>query len=229
MKISINQPAYLPWLGYYERIAASDLHVVLDHVQFEKNSFINRNRIKTKNGPIWLTIPVLTSGRFQSLPIDQVIVDNRSDWKRKHWESINQAYGKSPYFFMCEAFLKEFYAAEWDLLLEYCMHSNKYILNLLSIKTPLILSSELGITSKKTNLVLDICKKLGATTYYSGALGKNYLDKDAFQANGIEVVYQDYPHPVYKQMGVPFVSHLSTLDLMCNHGPESLGIINGAS
>jgi hypothetical protein len=109
------------------------------------------------------------------------------------------------------------------------MHSNKYILNLLSIKTPLILSSELGITSKKTDLVLDICKKLGATTYYSGALGKNYLDKDAFQANGIEVVYQDYPHPVYKQMGVPFVSHLSTLDLMCNHGPESLGIINGAS
>jgi len=229
MKISINQPAYLPWLGYYERIAVSDVHVVLDHVQFEKNSFINRNRITTKNGPAWLTIPVLTSGRFQALPINQVIIDNQPDWKRKHWESIRQAYRKSPHFSLHEAFLTEFYATEWNLLLKYCMHLNEYLLDVLSIKTPLILSSELGINSKKTDLVLDICKKLGATTYYSGALGKNYLDEEAFQAEGIEVVYQDYHHPVYRQMHIPFVSHLSTLDLICNHGPESLGIILGAS
>src|ERR1051326_8427944 len=98
MIVSINQPAYLPWLGYFDRIAASDIHVVLDHVQFEKNSFVNRNKVRTAQGATWLTVPVETSGKFGQLPIDQLQIASDQPWARKHWKTIEQCYAHAPYF-----------------------------------------------------------------------------------------------------------------------------------
>src|SRR5476651_588587 len=98
MRVSINQPAYLPWLGYFDRIAISDVHVVLDQVQFEKNSMTNRNKIRTSNGSSWLTVPIKTKGRFGDLSICDLEVDTSSNWRDKHWKAICQNYSRSPYF-----------------------------------------------------------------------------------------------------------------------------------
>src|SRR4051812_40502325 len=98
MLLSINQPAYLPWLGYFDRIARSDAHVVLDHVQFEKNSFTNRNKIAAANGPQWLTVPLLTKGKFGDLAINRIEIDNGQAWRKKHWASLSQVYCKAPHW-----------------------------------------------------------------------------------------------------------------------------------
>lgn len=225
MIVSIMQPAYLPWLGYFERIAASDVHVVLNHVQFEKNSFINRNRIKTRSGPVWLTIPVQTAGRFGNLPITDVRIDNAMKWSHKHWETLRQSYSGSAFFRDHSKFLKEFYSMEHELLNDVCNAVTAYLLEILSIKTRLISSSTMQLSSAKSDLVLEICRQLGATTYISGELGSNYLDEGAFAEAGITVKFQNYQHPEYRQLHGEFVSHLSVIDLLCNVGPESLEIL----
>ena len=98
MIVSINQPAYLPWLGYFHRIAISDVHVVLDHVQFEKNSYCNRNKIRVGNDACWLTVPVQTKGKFGELPISDLQIAENLSWQRKHWEGLRMNYASAPHF-----------------------------------------------------------------------------------------------------------------------------------
>ncbi|MFH0823907.1 MAG: WbqC family protein, partial [Pseudomonadota bacterium] len=109
MIVSINQPAYLPWLGYFHRIARSDLHIVLDHVQFEKHGFIHRNRVKSAMGWCWLTVPVRTGGRFGNISIKTAEIDNTRDWARKHRMTLEQSYGNAPYFNEHQAFFDEIF------------------------------------------------------------------------------------------------------------------------
>src|SRR4051812_8168590 len=113
MVVSINQPAYLPWLGYFDRIARSDLHVVLDDVQFEKNSFVNRNKVRIKDGWCWLTVPVLTKGRFRDLPINRLEISSDRNWCHKHLETIRMNYARTDYFPAHAPFLTECYARNW--------------------------------------------------------------------------------------------------------------------
>ena len=219
MIVSINQPAYLPWLGYFDRIAASDVHVVLDHVQFEKNSFVNRNRIRTAQGPAWLTVPVRTKGRFGELPIRELEVDTAQPWQRKHWATIRQAYARAPHFAEHEAFLAGVYERDWPLLAPLAAELTAWQLDAFGIRTPLRSSTKLGAEGAKDELVLDICRRLGASTYLSGALGRDYLREELFEAEGIRVVYQDYDHPAYRQLHEPFEPQLAALDLLLNEGP----------
>ena len=221
MRVSINQPAYLPWLGYFDRIAKSDLHIVLDHVQFEKNSFVNRNRIKTANGLVWLTVPVRTKGKFGELPISEVSIDNSASWRRKHWKSLQLNYARAPHFGDYRGFLEEAYSKLWVSLLELNMHFIRFLLEKLDIQTPLVFSSSLKPQETKSRLVLELCQKAGATQYLSGSLGRDYLDLPSFRDQGIEVEFQDYEHPEYPQLHGPFAGHLSTLDLLLNCGKES--------
>src|SRR5438477_413092 len=116
MVVTIMQPAYLPWLGYFDRIARSDLCIVLDHVQFEKNSFTNRNKLRIAKGWTWLTVPLRTSGRFGSLAINALETSPRPDWRRKHWDTIRFNYAKAPYFKAHAAYLEGAYAQEWPYL-----------------------------------------------------------------------------------------------------------------
>lgn len=223
--ISINQPAYLPWLGYFDRIARADCHVVLDHVQFEKNSFTNRNKILTSNGPCWLTMPVMTNGKFKNNPINEIEINNQQSWKKKHWETIKHSYGKTPYFKDYRSFFEEFYQLEHTKLYPYLESSNNFLLKSLDITTPTVLSSELNLTETKSDLVLEICKKMNATVYLSGPLGRDYLEENKFIQNGIQIVYHDYEHPIYTQHQEPFQYYLSILDLMFRHGKNSLNIL----
>jgi len=229
MIVSIHQPAYLPWLGYCDRVARSDVHVVLDHVQFEKNSFVNRNRVRAAVGACWLTVPVRTAGRFGALAIRDVEIDNTSDWRRRHWHTLVQNYGKAPHFGDHAEFLESTYAQAWTQLAPLCAALAEHILAALDIRTPRVNSSELGVGGRKDELILNICRRLGATTYLSGALGRNYLNPARFAEHGIEIVYQDYAHPTYPQGYEPFLPNLSVVDLLCHCGPASRDVLLGAA
>ncbi|PAJ72192.1 hypothetical protein CJF42_22490 [Pseudoalteromonas sp. NBT06-2] len=225
MIISINQPAYLPWLGYFERIAKSDLHVVLDHVQFEKNSMVNRNKINSPNGPSLLTVPVKTAKKFGDLAINNIQINNQNKWQKKHWQSIFFNYKKSDYFHLYQASLEAQYQQDWTNLNSLLKVQLKFFLSTLKITTPIIYSSELNLTKTKSELVLEICKNQNATTYLSGPFGRDYLELEAFKKNDIKVTYQDYLHPIYSQFNDTFESHLSTLDLLMHHGNEAINIL----
>ncbi|HZT87592.1 MAG TPA: WbqC family protein [Stellaceae bacterium] len=226
MIVSINQPAYLPWLGYFHRIAVSDLHIVLDHVQFEKNSFTNRNRLRAAGGPVWLSVPVRTSGRFGALPIaDLEIAD--AGWRRKHWDTMRFAYAKAPFFAAHERFFRELYAREWPRLAPLNEAITGELCAAFDIATPRVRSSDLGVGGSKGELVLNLCRAVGATTYLSGPLGRDYLDPEAFAAAGIVLAFHNYEHPEYRQVLPGFEPFMAAPDLLFNHGPDSPRILRG--
>ena len=227
MIVSINQPAYLPWLGYFERIASSDLHIVLDHVQFEKNSMTNRNKLRTSQGWSWLTVPVSSSGKFGNMAISDVNIPLNTRWQKKHWNSIRSSYSKSEYFALHERFFESIYSREWEKLDLLIGEITNYLLQSIGIATPLMLSSEMAPLQSKSELVLELCLKAGADCYLSGAMGRDYLDLDAFRLNGIEVQFQEYRHPQYRQLHGEFLPYMSVIDLLFNEGPNSLKILTG--
>lgn len=225
MIVSINQPAYLPWLGYFHRIAVSDLHIVLDHVQFEKNSFTNRNKARTKEGWCWLTVPVKTRGKFGDLEISKIAIAREHHWAQKHWATIQSCYSKAPYFSRYEPELSDLYNKDWSHLIDLLTATAGFLLKSLDINTPLVHSSKMQVEGRKDELVLNLCKAVEADLYLSGPLGRNYLDEGLFEKNNIKVVYHDYGHPVYRQVYPGFEPFMSALDLLLNHGPDSLAKI----
>lgn len=225
MIVSINQPAYLPWLGYYDRIAKSDLHIVLDHVQFEKNSVTNRNKVRTATGWSWLSVPVLTKGRFGELAIDQIEIDQTSKWVKKHFMTLQTNYSRSAYYSQYCDYFEHFYQQDWTYLAPMLLESTCYLMQELGIQTQQLRASELSPKSKKADLILELCIKVGATTYLSGPFGRDYLDEDAFEKAGIELKYHDYVHPTYDQCFDGFEPYMSVVDLLFNHGEKSLEIL----
>ncbi len=215
LTVAIHQPAYLPWLGYFDRIAASDLFIFLDTVQFEKNSFTNRNRIKTPQGPQWLTVPVLAQGHLAKT-LAEIEIDNRQDWKRKHLRSIEQNYRRAPFF--AERFdrLAQTYVPAHHFLAEFCFDQLVFWLHELKIPTPVMRASAMGVEGVKSDLVLALCRAVGATAYLSGALGRDYLREADFAAAGIALRYQDFSHPAYPQLYGPFLPALSVVDFWMN-------------
>ncbi len=209
--LSAHQPAYLPWPGYIEKIARADVFVFLDDVQFEKNSFTNRNRIKTANGPTWLTVPILAKGHINKSMMD-LRIDETRDWRSKHLKSIEGAYRR------CSAFSHVFPIVEgWisnreDSFVDYCWNQLLGWVKEAGITTHLVRSSTLGIVSRKSDLVLDLCLTFNATRYISGALGANYLDISSFEEKGISVVFQNFQMDPYPQPWGEFVPYLSTVD-----------------
>jgi len=229
MLVSISQPAYLPWLGYVERIALSDIHIVLDHVQFEKRSFTARNKIQTEHGWKWLSVPLKTKGRGFDLPINTIEIQNEIDWKKDHYKTILNSYRKTEFFDAHKNYLESYYSRDWTHLLDLCKDFLFYILNAFDIKTKILFSSKIDSHFHKSALILDLCKTVGCTTYLSGPFGRNYLREDDFQEAGIKLVYHDYAHPVYKQISEPFTPYLSIIDLLFNCGEDSMKIIRTTS
>lgn len=222
--VSINQPAYLAWLGYYQRIGVSNTHIILDHVQFEKNSFTNRNKIRCSNGWCWLTIPLKTKGRFGNLQINNMETTNNL-WQKKHWATIMQNYSKAP-FFRKYAFLFEKIYLENNIgFFDFIDKINRIFIEQFDLKANILYSSNMNPEKTKSDLVLELCLKTKADIYLSGALGRDYLDMDSFDANGIKVVFQDYIHPVYKQTYSGFEPYMASIDLLFNHGSKSREIL----
>jgi hypothetical protein len=191
MIISIHQPAYLPWLGYFDKINKSDLFIFLDTVQFQKNSFQNRNLILKKNDtPMWLTVPI-EKNHFEI--IHKIKIHNGFNWKKKHYDSIRFNYSGTKNFNKIFRKLHQFYNREWVFLNDICYDMLIFFCDLLNIKTKIIkLSEEENILGQKSDLILNICKKYNAKTYYSGINGKSYLDLTKFEQEKINVIFQNF-------------------------------------
>jgi len=228
MRVSAHQPAYLPWLGYFDKIARVDVFVYLDTVQFEKNSFINRNRIMTPSGPQWLTIPVRTRGHLSGTLRD-TRTDETQAWRTKHLRSIAMNYSRAPHFPVGSGKLEALLNTQEDNLAELCWIQLGFWLAELGITTRLVRGSELQVGGTKADLVLDLCRQLGADHYLSGALGRDYLEPAAFRDAGIELEFQEYVSPVYpQQWGAEFVPNLSIVDYWMNCGPQARPFAGGA-
>lgn len=225
MIVSISQPAYLPWLGYIERIALSDIHIVLDHVQFEKRSFTSRNKIRTPQGWNWLSVPVETKGKYADCPINQLTIKNDTNWRKNHHLSIESNYKKCSHFGTHKDYLDELYNKDWRLLNELCSDIRNYVLNRLSIKTKILFSSQMGSTLTKDELILDLCKRVDCTTYISGPFGRDYLKEEDFQKEDIQIFYHDYEHPQYPQRWQNFEPYMNIFDLLINCGDKSSEIL----
>lgn len=217
--LSAHQPAYLPWLGYFHKMAICDDFVILDCVQFEKNSFANRNKIKTSQGTAWLTIPVLLKGHLQKT-IAEIEINNDIDWRSKHFRSLYFNYKKAPFFKQYADFLEDFYKKTWVRLYDATEYLLLFFVSELGIETRIHKQSQIGITSRKQELILDLCRNFCADCFVFGSLGVDYADIEMFKSRGVEVLFQDYKHPVYPQLYGDFVSHLSVLDLLFNVGKE---------
>ncbi len=226
MILSVHQPQYIPWLGYLDKIARSDAFVFLDCVQYKEREFQNRNKIRTRGGWAWLTVPVVSKGKGRQR-IDAVLIDNQRPWRRQHHKSLCTWYAHAPFFARYEPFLAQTYAREWVRLIDLNVHIIRFLLEEFGIATPLSFESQYGIAAAKTERIIALCETLGAGTYLSGAGGRDYLDEGSFAAHGIALQYQSYRHPQYRQQwgddGTGFIPNLSALDLLFNEGPQSGG------
>jgi hypothetical protein len=216
MRIAILQPSYLPWLGYLDQIARSDAFVFYDDVQYDKNGWRNRNRIRVPGGEgwAWLTIPVQLP---TSLPrILEVTSDPRAPWRRKHLAAIRSAYARAPHLDFLDRFFGQLFAGDETRLAEIAIESIRNLMQAFAVSTPLYRSSQLGVGGDRNERLVNICRYFGASHYLSGSAARSYLDIALFERNGITVEWQDYLHPVYQQRYDPFISHLSSLDaLLC--------------
>ena len=227
MRCVIMQPNYIPWSGYFNLILNADVFVFLDHVNYTKNEWINRNRIKTKDGWMYLTVPVKTSGKYDQL-ISTAEIDNKNDWRNKHWRSIKMNYAKAPYFAELAPLCEEVYSHEWKFISDLNIYFIKKIIEYLGMDKKILLSSTMELSGHKTDLVVDICKQLQADEYLSPDGAKAYIEENKLTENGIRLIYQTYSqqHPVYPQIHGNFISHLSVLDLLFNCGKKSLDYLN---
>ena len=225
MIVSIHQPNYIPWIGFFHKILLSDTYVVFDDIQFPRGKdYANRNQIKTNNGKMWLTASVL--GKKDLKPWNQIEINNNG-WKEKHLNNIESFYKKTPYFKSYFLFLKRIYETDHKLLLNLNLDLIIFFLGCLD-KTPnIVLSSNIKTELTGLDKILYILKNQNATKYISGdgEGSKRYIDEQLFKNNNIELIWQNYKHPTYKQLYGEFIPYLSILDLLFNEGPNSKNII----
>lgn len=221
MIITAHQPAYIPWLGYFDKIRSSDVYIYMDTVQFEKNSFTNRNRIKTANGPIWLTIPVISKGHLDS-DILNLQINDKVKWQKKHFLSIQYAYKNAPYYQEYINKIARFYEEPVNSFADYCFEYTKFWLNELHIDTEIVRLKDIKVSGSKSDLVLSMCQAMNADVFISGAMGKDYMENEKFEENGIKVVYQDYQIKAYPQMWGEFIPCMGIIDFVMNTKDYSL-------
>lgn len=219
-RVAINQSNYIPWKGYFDLIHEVDVFVLYDDVQFTKNDWRNRNKLKSPSGLDWISIPV---GTDLNRRICDVIPSN-IHWQKKHWKTLSQLYRKAPYFEMYWAFLEHFYReCEWRSLSQLNQYLIKHIAQeFLGINTQFLNSSELAKEGKRAERLLLILKGIGAKVYVSGPAARAYIEPEAFEALGIELIWKDYSgYPEYPQFFPPFRHDVSILDLLFHTGPDA--------
>jgi hypothetical protein len=226
MILTAHQPNYLPYAGFFEKIARADRFLVVDNVQFVKRGtfgWMHRNRIRTGSaqGWDWLSVPVLTKGKFTQRICDAEI-EPGVPWARKHWRTIEWNYRRAPYFGEYGPRFRELYERPWVRFADMAAAFIELILGLLGLPRTLERTSVLGLEGQASDLVLNLCRAAGADTYLSGVHGKDYLDLPAFERAGVRLVFQEYACPEYPQCWPgPFVPNLSIVDMLFNCGPDA--------
>jgi len=218
MRVAVLQPTYLPWSGYFGMIDAVDTFIFYDDVQFSSQSWHQRNRIKSGPGQwIWLSVHVLH--QFGQ-PINEVRINETSKWRMKHWKTIQQSYGKAPFFENYRKEMEDIYQKEWEILGDLNMTLIRRLCDLMDLRRPTFMrSSELaGLTGAKTERLLEVLEIVGADEYVGNPGSRNYLDVGLFKEKGIKLYWFEYQHPVYPQIQGEFVPYLSAIDLLFNTG-----------
>ncbi len=207
----------------------SECLVIVDNVQFVKRGkfgWMNRNKIRTHSGWAWLTVPVLTKGKYYQ-KIFETRINNDIDWRSKHWKSLLINYKKAPYFRTSADFFEEIYKKEWELLVDLNETIIRYILKELLLDVKIVRASQIKAEGKSTDLIIDICKKLNADAYVHGRHGKDYISEERFKENGIRCIFQDFSQTPYKQAYEPFIPNMSVIDLLFNCGTDSRYLLTG--
>jgi hypothetical protein len=232
MILSIMQPAYLPWLGYFNRLLLSDNHIILDHVSIDANSktkFANRNKIRTKHGWIWLTVPIVTKGLHGRTALNTLqIAAGSANWAAKTWKSIEANYRKAPFFGDYAPAFESVYREPGRLLLDLNLRITNLLLRAFGMQPIMMLSSSMEIGKTKDDLILSLCHQVGADVYLSGPFGRDYLCSKKFHDGGVELRYHDYRHPQYRQVYPGFEPFMSAIDLLFNYGPEASQVLSRA-
>ena len=216
--VAIHQPEYLPWLGFFKKMMNSELFVFYDDVQFRKKGWQNRNRIRTKNGTVLLSVPV----HAHSYPnINEITIDNKKNWSNRHKKSILYNYASAPYFEDFKDFIESVFEKKFEYLIDLNTEIIKFIMNELEIKPKIVFSSELKISKKGSDRILDICKKVGADYYITGtSWAQSHLRIDEFKKSNIVVEFQKLQHPIYTQIHGKFIPEMSIIDLLFNEGKD---------
>jgi hypothetical protein len=222
----VLQPGYLPWLGFFDQMRRADVFVYYDDVQYDKHGWRNRNRIKTQDGPQWLTIPV-RHGQGGPPRILDVEIDRRVPWARKHVASIRQAYARAPHVAAYLPELEEILERPWERLVDVDIAVAALVCRWLGLSRRIERSSALGVIGERSERLVKLCRHFAANKYYSGAAARTYLDMALFERDGIQVEWQDFAHPEYPQQHGPFVPYLSTVDLVLNCGSDAMAVIEG--
>lgn len=224
MRITLHQPNYLPWIGFFHKLSLCDGIVLLDHVQYEKNGPGNRNEIKGPNGAVRLTVPVRGKGRFGQT-VAEVEIDQTSGWSARHWKSLSQAYARSDHFAEHAPFFEALYARSWVKLALLNEEIIQYLAGAFGLKPRTWRSSELAASGAKTEMLVGLCRAVGATECLTGTGSREYLDPAVFTASGIGHRFHRFRHPIYPQSHGAFVSHLSAVDLLFHAGPAAADVL----
>lgn len=227
-KVAILQSNYIPWKGYFDIIDSVDEFIFYDEMQYTKNDWRNRNKIKTQNGLIWLTIPCEAKGVISGGQriCDTKITDKR--WAKKHWNSIQNAYAKAPYFKEYKSYFEDLYkSCENEEYLCKINYKFIYAINkILDIKTKITYSQDYGLIEGKTERLVDLVKKAGGSEYLSGPAAKDYIDENLFNEANIKLNWMDYSgYKEYPQLFTPFEHGVSILDLIFNTGRDAINYI----
>lgn len=224
MILTAHQPVYLPWLGLFHKIALADLFCHFDIAQYQTRDYNNRNKIKTHDGEIWLSVPVESKNHLEKKVGGIGIVQN--GWQRKHVKTIRLAYQKAPYFADYFGELEKLLVdGDFKTLSALNLALLQYLMNCMGINTPIVKASDYSFQGAKSDLVLDMCLHLNADIYIFGAQGRNYADVEKFHDCGVHPVFQSYAHPTYRQQHGEFSPCMSVIDLLFNEGPRSKEII----
>ena len=230
MMIAIHQPHFLPWLGYLHRMAHVDAFVLLDHVQFERRNYQNRTMIRMNNEARWITVPVIQHSQKERI-VDKE-VDNRLDgpkwWSPKLFATLRHAYGEAAFFERYAPQFRGLFETRFDRLVDLNQAGLELLREAFGIRTPLLKSSELAVEGARGELILNVCRALGADALLVGFGGsRGYLDTDAFARAGVRIVQHQFTHPEHAQCGMkaadaaPFLRGLSAVDMLFNCGPQS--------
>jgi hypothetical protein len=220
-KALITQSNYIPWKGYFDALALCDSWVVFDEMQYTRRDWRNRNKVKTSQGPKWLTIPVEVKGKYYQKINETKVADSK--WSQSHWGLIKQSYAKAPFFSAISEWLEPLYRqCKLTYLTEINLYFIKAINSYLNIDIELHHSKDFTLTDHKTQRLIDICKEIGATDYYTGSAAKNYMEEELFRKENIKLHYLDYSgYREYPQLYEPFTHEVSILDLLFMAGPDS--------
>lgn len=219
MRVGVIQSSFIPWRGYFDFVASVDLFVFHDDLQYTKGDWRNRNRIKTSKGTEWLTVPIHYHKVSQL--ICETLIDNSTSWSVKHINKWKAEYRAAPHLDDVLDILHGIEDCQEKTISQLNLKSIRRICEYLNISTPMLQSSELSLTGNKTDRLIDLLKKLNASTYLSGPSADTYLDKEAFRRNGIQLEYKSYDYTPYPQLWGEFVGEVTVLDLIANCGPEA--------